>query len=75
MLRSGVTLFILKTKPAAACKSDRRFLIILSYSVADSIRFILANIKTPAMRQIAMSTTHTDQSGTLIHSRPGMETR
>lgn len=45
------------------------------YSVADSMRFILANIKTPAMRQITMSTTQIDQSGILIQRRPGTDTR
>ena len=45
------------------------------YSVADSMRFMLANMNTPAMTQMMMSTTHTVQSGTLIQRRPGMDTR
>lgn len=45
------------------------------YSVADSMRFMLANMKIPATAQIAMSTTQMAQRGILIQRRPGTDTR
>lgn len=45
------------------------------YSVADSMRFMFANMNTPAMRQIVMSTTQIDQSGIRIQRSPGTDTR
>lgn len=45
------------------------------YSVADSMRFIFAKMKTPARIQIAMRTTQIDQRGILIQRRPGTDTR
>lgn len=46
-----------------------------SYFVADSMRFMFANMNIPAMRQITMSTTQSDQSGSLIQRSPGTDTR
>lgn len=47
----------------------------INYSVALSILFMLANMKTPARMQIAMRTTQIDQRGILIQRRPGTDTR
>lgn len=47
----------------------------LYYSVADSIRFMLANMNTPETRQIAMSTVQIAQRGILIQRSPGTDTR
>lgn len=49
--------------------------IFNSYSVADSMRFIFAKMKTPARIQMAMRTTQIDQRGILIQRRPGTDTR
>ena len=45
------------------------------YSVADSIFFMLPNMKMPDTTQIAMSTAQMAQSGMRIQSRPGTDTR
>ena len=58
-----------------ASVTDHNIMVFANYSVADSIRFMFANMKIPAIAQIAMSTTHTLQSGILIQRRPGTETR
>ena len=45
------------------------------YSVADSIFFMLPNMKKPETTHIAISTAHIAQSGMRIQSRPGTDTR
>ena len=45
------------------------------YSVADSMRFMLANMNTPATMQMARRTTQIVQRGILIQRRPGTDTR
>ena len=45
------------------------------YFVADSMRFMLANMNTPAMTQMMVSTTQIAQRGILIQRRPGTDTR